>query len=169
MAALGPPDAGDVGPHDDVFGPALLEGMQATVTDKRLPVGFMTRPLTHSCLSATEYTGLVLRKDGSVLASTDEVSVKSQVWTGPVRFLLRCRFAWKPLRWPPRELVELMSNEKPLVAPDGSGVWFHAPTGYTAVLMKKGLVPWIERRDIRPDLIRYVERRGQTTRRTPSC
>lgn len=143
--------------------------MQATVTDKRLPVGFMTRPLTHSCLSATEYTGLVLRKDGSVLASTDEVSVKSQVWTGPVRFLLRCRFAWKPLRWPPRELVELMSNEKPLVAPDGSGVWFHAPTGYTAVLMKKGLVPWIERRDIRPDLIRYVERRGQTTRRTPSC
>lgn len=103
------------------------------------------------------------RKSGTAGASATGLAVASSVWTGPVRFLRRSRFAWNNRSWPPSELLTLMSTEDPLVAPDGSGVWYHAASGYSVVLTRTGLVTWIERRDIRPDLLRYMERGRRDT------
>lgn len=49
-----------------------------------------------------------------------------------------------------------MESEEPLIAADGSGVWFDEDSGHSVVLSNDGVIRWIEKRDVRPDLERYL-------------
>ena len=85
-----------------------------------------------------------------------EARVTSKVWEGRVKYTWGTRFAWKGGKWPPHCLLKVMESEEPLVAPDGSGVWFDEDSGHSVVLANDGVIRWIEKRDLRPDLERYL-------------
>ena len=93
------------------------------------------------------------------LCDEDELVVVSSVWSGPVQFsesaIYMNNSVLRP-KWPALQLLETMSSTDPLIAPGGSGLWFHEATGLSVVLTNTGLVIWIEKRDMRPDLEKYL-------------
>ena len=86
----------------------------------------------------------------------EQIVLRTGIWSGPVKSVMGAERGWKGRSWPPRPLLSAMESESPVVASDGSGLWYDAGSGHSVVLSSRGVLTWIEKRDMRPELEKYL-------------
>ena len=64
----------------------------------------------------------------------EQIVLRTGIWSGPVKSVMGAERGWKGRSW----------------------LWYDAGSGHSVVLSSRGVLTWIEKRDMRPELEKYL-------------